>query len=81
MVCCVKHCSSYLFFSDAQLKLCALLLDVVVLNLHLMCELEPLLKSFRHRPLRLHLLLCSLQSLPHLRQINAIHQVKFTVKY
>ncbi len=65
---------SYLVFGDTQLKLSILFLDVVVLNLHLVRELEPLLEGFGHRALQLHLLLRSLQSLPHLHGRSAMRQ-------
>ena len=61
-----KERESYLVFGDAQLKLSALFLDVVVLDLHLVCELQPLLEGLGHRALQLHLLLRSPQSLAHL---------------
>lgn len=43
--------SCYLFFGDTQLKLGALLLNIVVLDLHLVRELEPLLQGFWDRAL------------------------------
>lgn len=67
-------CYGYLLFGDVQLKLGVLLLDVVVLHLHLMGELQPLLEGFWHQPLRLHLLLRSLQGLPYLRDTSGLSE-------
>lgn len=58
---------SYLFLGTGELQHSALLLDVVVLDLNLMCQLQPLLQGLGDRPARVHVLLCLLQRSKDLR--------------
>lgn len=42
----VPFFTNYLFLGRGKLQHCALLLDIVVLDLNLMCQLQPLLEGF-----------------------------------
>lgn len=60
---------SYLFLGTGELQHGALLLDIVVLDLNLMCQLQPLLQGLGGRPARVHVLLCLLQRSKDLRRV------------
>lgn len=61
---------SYLFLGTGKLQHSALLLDVVVLDLNLMRQLQPLLQGLRGSPARVHVLLCLLQRSKYLRGVS-----------
>lgn len=60
---------SYLFLGTGKLQHSALLLDVVVLDLNLMCQLQPLLQGLGGSPACVHVLLCLLQRSKYLRRV------------
>lgn len=45
IVICVPFFMNYLFLGGGKLQYCTLLLDIIVLELNLMCQLQPLLEG------------------------------------